>query len=251
MKKKGTFLIILALLVLTTAACSAAQAASEPAFETAALSQSEADLQTITVVGQGKVSLEPDMATINVGAEARAETVAAAKAEVGSIMTAVLNTLDEMEIAEKDIQTSHYIIHYEREPMPVMPESGATEFREYYYVSNMVRVAIRDVDIAADILDAVVQSGANQVHGVSYTVSDRSSWLSQARALAVEDARRRAEELAELNGLELGEVLSVSEIIGGIPSPMIGMEGGYGGGGGIAPGELDLTTQIQVTFASH
>jgi uncharacterized protein YggE len=62
------------------------------------------------------------------------------------------------------------------------------------------------------------------------------------------DARNRADELANLAAVELGEVLSVSEVIGGFPGPPIGIRSEMGGGG-MAPGELELSTQIQVTFA--
>ena len=84
--------------------------------------------------------------------------------------------------------------------------------------------------------------------GVSFTVADESVWQSEARAKAMADARSRAQELAGLADVELGEVLSVSEVIGSVPVPMMEAKVGMGGGG-IAPGELELGTQIQVTFA--
>jgi uncharacterized protein YggE len=100
-------------------------------------------------------------------------------------------------------------------------------------------------------LDAIVEAGANQVWGVTFTVSDESAWQGQARVEAMADARARAAELVELAGLELGEVLSVSEVIGGMGyRPITAMrEYGMGGGGGFAPGELEMGTQVQVIFA--
>jgi uncharacterized protein YggE len=94
-------------------------------------------------------------------------------------------------------------------------------------------------------------SEANQVWGVNFTVSDESAWQGQARQEAMADARARADELTELAGLELGEVLSVSEVIGGMGyRPTAAMsEYGIGGGGDFAPGELEMGTQIQVIFA--
>jgi uncharacterized protein YggE len=62
------------------------------------------------------------------------------------------------------------------------------------------------------------------------------------------DARARALEFATLGGVELGEVRSISEVIGGNVF-MSYAERGMGGGGGIAPGELEMSTQVQVTFA--
>jgi hypothetical protein len=218
------------------------------AVEAAPRSESPAAPRAITVIGEGKVSLKPDLAMINVGAEARANTVSEAKAEVDAQMASIAAALEEAGVDEKDIQTSHYSIYYEQEPMPVMPEGSALENRGGYRVSNMVRVTVHDVDKAGDVLDAVVQAGANQVSGVNFTVSDESTWQSEARAKAMADARSRAQELADLAQVELGQVLSVSEVIGSSLVPMMAAERGLGGGG-IAPGELELGTQIQVTFA--
>jgi uncharacterized protein YggE len=83
---------------------------------------------------------------------------------------------------------------------------------------------------------------------VSFTVSDDQKWQSQAREEAMADARARAEEFATLGGVELGEVVSISEVIGGNFYVSYAERGMGGGGGGIAPGELEMSTQVQVTF---
>ena len=235
----------LGLLVVVLVGCTTAEAAP------AAASQELA--RYITVVGSGKVSLVPDVAQVNVGAEAAADTVSEAKAEVDGRMEAIVTALKELGIADEDIQTSHYSIHYEREafyPAP-MPEGGASrEAQGVYRVSNMLRVTVRDLEQVGDLLDAAVEAGANQMYGVTFTVSDDREWESEAREKAMADAKARAEELAGLAGVELGEVLSVSEVVGGVPVPMPVAEVALGrGGGGIAPGELEFSARIQVTFA--
>lgn len=245
MLKGIKLLTLVALLGASVVAYTAVKAAPESEAQQAPGSLVEP--RTITVVGEGKVRLMPDIATINVGAEARASTVSEAKAEVDAQMAAIAAALLDAGVAEKDIQTSHYGIHFEREPMSMLREGPAGEMLEGYVVSNMVRVTVRDVEKAGDVLDAVVQAGANQVYGVTFTVSDESAWQNQARASAMADARSRAQELADLAAVELGEVLSVSEVIGGLQVP-VAFEQALGGGG-IAPGELELGTQIQVTFA--
>jgi uncharacterized protein YggE len=256
MSKKLPYLLIMALMAIVIVACQPVKTAALPNIQsaplTAPLNESPDTARTITVVGEGEVNLQPDTAMINVGAEARAETVSTAKAEVETNVAAIIATLREMDIAESDIQTSHYSIHFEREQMPMMPampDQPVPEIREGYYVSNMLRITIRDVELAGELLDAVVQAGANQVHGVTYTVSDETTWQSQTRALAMADARSRAEELAELAEVELGEVLAISEIVGGVPASFLRGGYGLGGGGGIAPGELEFSMQIQVMFA--
>ncbi len=241
MSRRIQMLSIVTLLALLLAACTAAQAAPS--------SQAGDVPRTITVVGQGKVSLKPDIATINIGAEARESTVAEAKEQVDAQMAAITAALAEAGVADKDIQTAHYGIHFEREPIPVLREGAAEAPQGGYYVTNMVRVTVRDVEQVGEVLDAVIQAGANQVYGVTFTVSDESAWESQARAEAMADARSRAQELAGLAEVKLGEVLSVSEVIGGSPVPLLARAEQAAGGGGIAPGELELGTQIEVTFA--
>ena len=246
MSKRIKLIWVVTLLLTASVACTTVKAADTSKAQEA--SASGAVPRTITVVGQGKVHLKPDIATINVGAEARADVVSAAKAEVDDQIAAITAALKAAGVAEKDIQTSHYGIYFEREPMPVMSEGLATESQGGYVVSTLLQVTIRDVEKAGEVLDAVVQAGANQVYGVTFTVSDESTWESQARAEAMADARSRAQELAGLAGVELGDVLTVSEVIGSSPVPALMAERAMGGGG-IAPGELELGTQIQVTFA--
>jgi uncharacterized protein YggE len=213
MFKRGMILLVAVLAVISLAACATAQAqpqsASAPVTQSAPIAASQPQ-RAITVVGVGKVSLVPD----------------------------------------KDIQTSHYGIYFEREPYPLPAREGgpALEGQGVYHVSNMLEVTVRDVNLAGDVLDGVVEAGANQVYGVTFTVSDDSKWQSEARKNAVADARARAEELAALTGVTLGEVQIVSEVIGGGPVPIAYAERAMGGGG-IAPGELEMSTQVQVTFA--
>jgi uncharacterized protein YggE len=244
--------VVVVLLALSLAACASVQAKSAGEQEAVMQAAAPETQRTITVVGVGRVSLVPDVAKINVGVEKRAATVAEAKGTVDEQMEAILATLKELNVAEKDIQSSYYSIYYEQEPyQPVAREEGtATEPRGVYRVSNMIEVSVRDVDRAGSVLNALVAAGANQVYGVNLTVSDNQKWQSEAREEAIADAQARAKEFATLTGVELGRVLSVSEVIGAsAPGILYGERGMGGGGGGIAPGELEMSTQVQVTFA--
>jgi uncharacterized protein YggE len=241
-------LLVLGLLAISLIACATAQAAPATEPQDAPLVPLENASRTITVVGVGTVNLVPDVARINVGAEVRADTVSEAKGEVDRQIAAIRAALAETGVEAKDIQTNHYSIHYEREAIPIMREAPVGPAQEGYRVSNMLRVTVRDVERAGEVLDAVVEAGANQVYGVTFTVSDQDKWQSQAREKAVADAYARASELADLVGAKRGEVLSVSEVIGGLMMPMT-LQASIGGSGDLTPGELEMGTQVQVTFA--
>jgi len=204
-----------------------------------------AETGTITVIGEGRVSAAPDVARINVGVTVDAATVREAMRENRRIMEQVLDALEKTGIAEKDIATSHYSIHHEQ-PRPQGPGSDERGEKKFH-VSNMVRATIRDLGRIDAVLDAATRAGANQVWGVQLVVDDPERFVSQARRLAVEQARTKAAELASLHGRGLGKMVAVSELVDGVPGVRAVMESA--GGGPIRPGEQEVVIRLQVVYA--
>ncbi len=215
----------------------------------AAVAQPGAGTRTVTVVGEGKVSLTPDIAETNIGVEVLRPSVQEATSAAEEVMQSILTALEEQGIAEKDIQTSGYSVYAER----YGPDGPLADEETNYRVSNNVQVTIRNIDSVGEVLDAAVEAGANNIYGVNFLVEDPSGVESEARQSAFEDARSKAEELAGLSDSALGQVLNISEIIGnaGYYQSNFAMadSAGYGGGGGgFAPGQQDLVMQLQITF---
>lgn len=207
--------------------------------------------QTITVVGQGSSRVKPDIAQISVGVETTADTVAEAVKENQAKMEAILAALKEAGIPEKDIQTMNFSISFEQPPQSTPPEGGAGtgQAKPQYRVSNMVNVTVRDLDKVGDVLDAVIEAGANSIWGVSFSVDDPKAAQAAARSKAVTDAQTRAQALADLSGIKLGPVMSMSEVVTGAPVPMYAMaDRASGGGGSISPGEVEVSYQVQVSY---
>jgi uncharacterized protein YggE len=206
---------------------------------------------TITVLGQGSVQIEPDMAQISIGVETSASNVAEATEDNATQMEAIMAALKAAGIADKDMQTISYNIRIDRSgearPVSEEPTTEAPEFQ--YVVTNMVNVTIRDLDAVSDVLDAVIDAGANNIWGVSFGVEDQDAATAEARAKAIADAKERAEALAELGEVELGPVMAISEVVGGGAVPMgVVYESAVKGGGPISPGELEIGYQVQVSY---
>jgi hypothetical protein len=207
--------------------------------------------RSITVVGEGKVRIKPDIAQINIGIEIVGDTVQEASSQAADAMDAVLATLAAQGVEQKDIQTTGYNVWVER---PYGPEGPTGD--TLYHVNNTVSVTVRDLETVGTILDASIEAGANSIYGVTFNVADPSVLMSEGREKAVADARSKAEELAELNNLAVGEVISISEVIGGAGGYYAGgfrglsaAEGmGGGGAGPISPGELEMMVQLQITY---
>lgn len=208
--------------------------------------------RTITVVGEGKVTIKPDIARANIGVEVMRKSVKEASDANKAALESVLDTLKQNGIEEKDIQTSGFSIYAER----FGPEGPLPEDQTNYRVSNNVSVVIRDLEKVGAILDAAIEAGANNIYGIEFGLDNTESAQAEARKEAVTNARAKAEELAELNGVTVGMVVSVSEVVGNNggyynASNFTQLDRAMGGGGGtpVTPGELNLTMQLQVVYA--
>lgn len=209
-------------------------------------------VRSILVTGEGEASGPPDRAQVSAGVQTVAKSVAQASQENQSIVDAIMKALERQGIEKKHIQTANYSIWPEQQHDPQQPNQlSITGYR----VSNVVNVIVEDIDKVGDVLAAVTGAGANSVHGVQFMVKDTAALEQQARAAAMADARTRAEELAKLAGVELGEVLTISMSYGGgYPRPMMAARGGdymmaeMSAVPGISPGELSVNVQVQVTF---
>ena len=210
--------------------------------------QSDSSLpRTITVVGEGQVSATPDMAQINIGVQVSDPDVKAATSKATADMESLLAALKGEGIAENDIQTSYYNLYVDR---PYGPQGPVGEAQ--YQVSNNVQVTVRDLSSLGQIMQVAIEAGANNISGPTFNLSDPSELRTEARQKAVDDALATATELADLNGVAVGQVVSISEVINSgayYVSEVASAARGLGGGGEvISPGEVNVDVQLQITY---
>jgi len=203
--------------------------------------------RTITVVGTGKAAGSPDVAEINIGVETRSESVQQAAADNTAQMNKILEAIKKLGIADKDIRTSNYSVYGQR--VPDVKADGSAEGPVVYHVNNQLNVTVRDLTRLGDVLDQAVAAGANNVYGIGFRVADPSKLEADARTKAVADAKARAESLATLTGVQVGDVLSISEVIGGSGIVAYETARGMGAATPIQPGELEVSLSVQVTYA--
>ena len=204
--------------------------------------------RSITVVGSGQASAKPDVANTQIGVDIRDANAQTASSQANDRVNAIIAAMKGLGIEDKDIQTANFNIWVEQPYGDKGEPSGAP----VYHAVNTLNVTVRDLSKVGQVLDAALEAGANTVSGVSFSVSDPAAMESEARAKAVANAKTRAADLAKEAGVQAGEILVISEVIGQQPIPMVeraAMADGKGGGASIQPGELQTNVQVQVTFA--
>lgn len=235
MFKKYSLLLISIVTLGVLAACSPAAAPATPE-----------SVRSLSANGIGRVTIVPDMATINIGVRTEAEAVTDALEGNTAQANAISRVLQEMGIEEKDIQTSNFNIYPNERWNPM---TGEVEGR-YYVVENTVNVTVRELSNLGEILNASVEAGANSIYGISFNVEDRSVAIAEARDLAIADAKAKAEAIAASAGVQLGEILTIGVYESGMPY-------GFVGGGFVAAemevpisaGTLTIVMESNLTYA--
>jgi uncharacterized protein YggE len=205
--------------------------------------------RTISLSGHGEVKTAPDMAIVTTGVTTQGATAAEALAANTTAMTSLFAALKAAGIADKDMQTSNFMI----QPRYDYNDGKQPPLLLGYDVSNNVTVAVRQIEGLGALLDKVVQAGSNQINGISFDVSKPAEGLDEARKLAAADATRKAKLYAETMGVTLGPVLSISEGVSYQPPvPMLRTAAAPMADSGqpvpVAAGEQTLAMDVNITW---
>lgn len=195
----------------------------------------------ITVVGTGSARAVPDVAEWSFGVQTSGESAAAALDANSTAMEAVVAALREAGVAQDDLAT---------EQVSVYPRTGPDGTAVAGYdAANSVRATIRDLGRSGAVVDAAVAAGANQVYGPTLTLSDAETQYRAAMEAAFDDARTRAEAIAEQAGLELGAPVAIVESGGG-GGPVYERVADEAAAADVAvqPGTQDVAATLTVTF---
>jgi len=166
----------------------------------------------VTVLGSGQVQGVPDTLTADVGIEFTAPDVTTAMNQTNDRQQAVINALVGAGLDRKDISTTEVTL----QPQYSNPEPNGITTITGYRATNAIQVKIHPTDAASRMLALIVGTGgdATRISSVSYSIADDSQLVKDARARAFNDAKNRADQYAQLSGLRLGKVLSISEATG-------------------------------------
>ena len=213
----------------------------------------------IRVSGTGTVSVEPDVAILQVGVEVFAGKVSTARSEASKAMDSVVSVLKKEGVEEKDIQTTRFNIYprYDYEEVTINGKRIGTQVLTGYTVNNTVKAKIYEIDKVGEIIDKGADAGGDyaRINGVDFTVDDPTPYQTEIRKMAVEDAVGKAQEYALLTNVELGPVIELNEMTSGsVHSPY---EADYGmrmmaaapPTTSISAGQLEISLTVNTLFA--
>ncbi|MGC8833028.1 MAG: SIMPL domain-containing protein [Armatimonadota bacterium] len=209
--------------------------------------------RTIVVTGYAEVLAQPDTAVLRLGVETQDASAKAAAEANAKASQAVADAVKKLGISAENIQTAWYnVMPIYEEPSPrgepyKIPKVIA------YRVTNTVTVHLRGmVTKVGDVIDAALEAGANRVEGLSFELNAKDKFVQQAVRRAVQDAKRKAQTIAQALGVRLGEPILASEGYAyQVIQEALQFRMGAAGFGGtpISPGTVQITANVVVRFS--
>lgn len=203
---------------------------------------------TISVSGEGKVFIKPDIAKISVGVTKKNVDFVVAQKNATEVINKTINFIKSKGVEEKDIKTTSYNISPQYDYI-----KGEQKFKDYE-VSQNLEIKIRNLDKIGEILSGVTQSGANTVGSLRFEVDDMDKAKEEARAEAISEAKEKAKVLSKHLGVRLKKITSYYESDGGFPGPIYLSDSAFGKGGDFAPapsvpaGENEIKITVSITY---
>lgn len=173
----------------------------------------------ISVVGEGKIAVRPDVVTFTASVITNDKKVKQAQTENAKRSNAIIDYLKSNGIGEKDIKTLYYNIFPQYKSFPVIYECeegfscGKNEISKIisYEVRHNLNIKVHDLEKIDDLLDGVVTNGANEISSINFEIDNEELVKIEARQKAISDAKEKAQVLAKNLGVKLKRIISFSE----------------------------------------
>ncbi len=200
---------------------------------------------TITVIGHSEQQVKPDIALINAGVTSVGKDAKSAQETNDSTMNKVMDALKSAKIPSSDI----HLMWYSIQPNYGPPGKDGRPQMIGFQASSSFEVTIQNLSNVGDIIDTLVQSGANQINNVEYQISDPLTIEEKAYDSALMDAKSQAANIAQNLGVSISGVQSVDTTNQNNPEPIFNKTSTSGANSSLpSPGTQTISTNVKVVY---
>lgn len=182
------------------------------------------DENTISVSGTAEVNAVPDVATFSFTVKETAKVIKDAQDVISQKVSTILDGLDDAGVDEKDIKTQSYTMYPKYEWVKVKSQENVALDGTVFYpgnnnkqvqtgfdVSQNVTVKLRDFDKVPEVLELFATAGVENLNGPNFEIDEPEALQEEAREMAIDEAKEKAQRLAKDLGVKLGKIVSFNE----------------------------------------
>ena len=205
----------------------------------------------ISVTGEAREELVPDQAILSGQLVSKAKLLSVAKEENDKLAKRILAIAKQFNIPKDKISASNVYIT----PDLIWNQDSQKQIKVGYIVSRNLTLTMDKIESHEQVLSALLENGIDQINGVNFTLANPEAQADKLRVKALQNARERAQMLAEAAGATLGKVIFIttnSAAGAQPPVPMMGramlMKQDAASVAPSLPGVVTLEESVAVTF---
>jgi uncharacterized protein YggE len=215
-------------------------------FMTLSYGQEIKQVPQITVSGEGKVKVIPDQATISATVETKGNNAKEVKQKNDEQIDAVLKLIKKMNLAPADYRTQRVALN---------PQYDYEKKKTTYNATQTIEIIVRDLNKYDELMEGLVNQGINRIDNVVFQSSKLAQYESDARKLAMKEAKHKAEDYVSVLGQKIGRAMTISDNTQSYtPQPVyarmktMAMESDSAQRETLAVGEITITANVSVNF---
>lgn len=199
----------------------------------------------ISVNGEGKIKVVPDQATITATVETRGNDAKEVKKLNDQQISSVLKLIKKMNLATTDYKTQRVSLN---------PQYDSDKKKTTYNATQTLEILLRDLSKYDELMGGLVDEGINKVDNVVFQSSKLEQYQTEARKMAMKDAKQKAEDYVSVIGQKVGKAMTISDNSQNYyPQPMyetmrMAKEESATSRQTLAMGEINIVANVSVSF---
>ncbi|MBD3583047.1 SIMPL domain-containing protein [Flavobacterium selenitireducens] len=200
----------------------------------------------ISVSGEGKVKAVPDQAKISIAIENRGSNANDIKKQNDVVTEKVVAFLKKFNLPKGDVQT---------QKVSLTPQYDYDK-KKYSHIANQtIVISLKNLDKYDELMSGLVETGITRVNYINFESSKEEQYKSEARKLAMQDAKRKADDyVSALGGQKVSKALNINDntqIVYPQAERFMAMKADMAAGGApetLILGEIEITANVSVSF---
>lgn len=215
-------------------------------FASMSYAQEQKQIPQVTVSGEGKVKATPDQASITIAIETKGTKAIDIKKDNDAAVEKVLQFIKKMKLPKEDVVTQRVSLN---------PNYDYNTKKHTYLANQTIVIMLKDLSKYDELMEGIVDAGANRIDNVEFKSSKLEQYQSDARKLAMKEAKRKAEDYVSVLGQKVGKALLINDSTQSyIPQPMFKGNFAMAMAEDAAPretlalGDIEITANVTVSF---
>lgn len=216
-------------------------------FTVFAYSQEIKPIPQISVTGEGKIKIAPDQVLILATVETKGTNSKDVKKSNDEQMESVLKLIKSMNLPQTDYKTKRVSLN---------PQYDYEKKKTSYNATQTLEILLKDLSKYDELMEGLVNKGINRIDNVTFQSSKLAQYQSEARKLAMKEAKMKAEDYVSVLGQKVGTAINITDNSQTYyPQPVYAMRAmktesmdAAAPRETMAAGEIEITANVSVSF---